>query len=377
MPVQVETMALRAKWEQTSRWLDELPKTTSGMVGVVVFLGAGLLIMRLPTWGFVMGLLGLLAMLCWLALSGQPVVKLTWPSEPLPAPEPLPTPTTTRKPDEAAQRALINEPLEMLELPGGEFWMGSPENEPGRRTNETRNRVRVSPFAMAKYLVTQKLYQEVMEQSPSYFKGESLPVEQVNWFDAVRFCNKLSERVGLRPCYRIVEPKQDQPADGEAAQAEAQPEVEWDQTADGYRLPTEAEWEYACRAKTETAYSFGDDPEQLGEYAWFEGNSESRTHEVETKTPNGWGLSDLHGNVWEWCWDWYAEYPVTSDNDNDKSVSLVCPIGPPSGDGRVLRGGSFANKPRYLRSANRSWDVPTNRNQRRGFRCVRRSARQP
>jgi sulfatase modifying factor 1 len=88
--------------------------------------------------------------------------------------------------------------------------------------DETRHRVRVSPFAMAKYPVTQKLYQEVMEQSPSHFKGESLPVETVSWFDAVRFCNKLSERVGLQPCYRIVEPKQgkDQPADGEAAEAQ-------------------------------------------------------------------------------------------------------------------------------------------------------------
>jgi formylglycine-generating enzyme required for sulfatase activity len=264
----------------------------------------------------------------------------------------------------------------MLELPGGEFWMGSPENESERYDDETRHRVRVSPFAMAKYLVTQKLYQEVMEQSPSYFKGESLPVERVSWFDAVRFCNKLSERVGLQPCYRIVEPKQgkDKPAD-EEAQAEAQPEVEWDQTADGYRLPTEAEWEYACRAGTATAYSFGDDAAQLGEYAWFKGNSENRTHEVGTKKPNGWGLSDLLGNVWEWCWDWYAEYPVTSDND--KSVSLVCPVGPPSGDWRVLRGGSFGGEPWSLRSANRNRREPTDQVRGRGFRCVRGSARQP
>ncbi len=236
----------------------------------------------------------------------------------------------------------LPEPLMMLELPSGEFWMGSPPSEPDRYDDETRHRVRVSAFAMAKYPVTQKLYQEVMEQSPSYFKGDSLPVETVSWFDAVRFCNKLSERVGLRPCYRVVEPAP-RKTEGEEAQAEAQPDVEWDQTANGYRLPTEAEWEYACRAGTETAYGFGDDPAQLGEYAWFEGNSESRTHEVGTKKANGWGLHDLHGNVWEWCWDWRGEYQVT--DDNDKSVSLVCPVGPPSGDWRVLRGGSFATGP--------------------------------
>jgi len=267
----------------------------------------------------------------------------------------------------------LPEPLTMIELPGGEFWMGSPESEPNRDDDETRHRVRVSPFAMAKYPVTQRLYQEVMEQSPSHYKGESLPVEQVSWFDAVRFCNKLSERVGLSPCYRVVEPAP-RKTEGEEAQAEAQPDVEWDQTADGYRLPTEAEWEYACRAGTETAYSFGDNVAQLGEYAWFEGNSKMRTHEVGTKKANGWGLHDLHGNVWEWCWDWYGEYQVT--DDNDKSVSLVCPIGPPSGVRRVLRGGSFADGPGNLRSAVRSWGRPVNRGRVRGFRCVRGSGRQ-
>ena len=299
-----------------------------------------------PTAGLITGGLTLGAAV-WLGLTGDPIA--------------LPV-------------ADLPEALEMIELPGGEFWMGSPETEPDRYRDETRHRVRVSPFAMAKVPVTQKLYQEVMEQSPSYFKGESLPVETVDWFDAVRFCNKLSERVGLRPCYRIVEPAPKK-TEGEEAQAEAQPDVEWDQTADGYRLPTEAEWEYACRAGTKTAYSFGDDAVPLGEYAWFDGNSENRTHEVGRKKPNGWGLSDLYGNVWEWCWDWYGEYQVSSDND--KSVSLVCPIGPPSGAGRVLRGGSFAYEPRFLRSADRYRVEPTIRYQDRGFRCVRGSGRQP
>jgi formylglycine-generating enzyme required for sulfatase activity len=190
--------------------------------------------------------------------------------------------------------------------------------------------------------------------------AEDRPVDSVSCFDAVRFCNRLSEKAGRKPCYRITEPE---------AGSDAAPQVEWDREADGYRLPTEAEWEYACRAGTETAYSFGDDAAQLGEYAWFEVNSERHTHEVGTKKPNGWGLHDLHGNVWEWCWDWYEDYQLTPDND--KSVSQVCPIGPPTGDRRVLRGGSFAFEPVELRSAARGWFLPEDRMQAWGFRCVR------
>ncbi len=325
-----------------------------------------------PQWGLG-GAVLLLGMACTLALTGDTV------ADPLPEPDqesiptPAPQPATTAFAGPAKSKA-VSEPLEMIELPGGEFWMGSPESEPERYRNEIRHRVRVSAFAMAKVPVTQKLYEEVMEQSPSYFKGEPLPVDTVSWFDAVKFCNRLSERVGLQPCYRFVEPKQgkDKSTDREAAQAEAQPEVEWDQSANGYRLPTEAEWECACRAGSETAYSFGDEPAQLGEYAWFDGNSEMRTHEVGTKKPNGWGLCDLHGNVWEWCWDWYGDYQVTNDN----SVRLVCPVGPPSGVGRVLRGGSFVDGPRSLRSAFRYRLVPVVRYRFLGFRCVRGSERQ-
>jgi len=331
-------------------WLDRQPDRVCWPLGLALGTIPPLGIMLVdPTAGLVTFGLTLGAAV-WLGLTGDPIA--------------LPV-------------ADLPEPLTMLELPGGEFWMGSPQSEPDRPDDETRHRVRVSPFAMAKYPVTQKLYQEVMEQSPSHFKGDSLPVEQLSWFDAVRFCNKLSDRVGLQPCYRIVEPQQGKgkPTDGEEAQAEAQPEVEWDQMANGYRLPTEAEWEYACRAGTETAYGFGDDPAQLGEYAWFNGNSKGRTHEVGMKKANGWDLHDLHGNVWEWCWDWYAAYQVT--DDNDKSVSLICPIGPLSGEGRVLRGGSFDGEPWFLRSALRDGGVPVFRNRGWGFRCVRGSERQP
>lgn len=363
-------MEIREKWQQTTSWLDELPKTTAGMAGVVVFLCAGLLILRLPTWGFVLGLLSLLAVLCWLALSGKPVVKLTWPSVPGQPPR-FVAAAPLGEPGKPSQL----EPLEMIELPGGEFWMGSPDSELGRSTDEIRHRVRVSGFAMARYPVTQRLFQEVMEQNPSNFKGELHPVERVSWFDAVRFCNKLSERDGLQLCYRIVEPKQDRAADGQAAQVEVLPEVEWNHTADGYRLPTEAEWEYGCRAGTETTYGFGNDEAQLGEYAWFEANSKGATQNVGTKKPNRWGLQDLHGNVFEWCWDWYAGYQVTSDNDN--SVSLTCPVGPPSGTERVLRGGSFNFVPWNLRSAGRFRFQPVFRSWFLGFRCVRGASREP
>jgi formylglycine-generating enzyme required for sulfatase activity len=354
---QVEAMDIRAKWEQTTRWLDELPQARAGMLGFFVFLGAGLLILRLPTWGFWIGLCSLLSLLSWLALSGKPVVKLTWPTE-----------------------AALVEPLEMIELPGGEFDMGSPATEKGRYDDEVLHRVRVSAFAMAKVQVTQKLYQEVMklDESPSEFKGPEMPVEKVSWFDAVRFCNKLSEQVGLRACYRIREPG---PEDGPEDKKDAQPEVEWDRTADGYRLPTEAEWEYACRAGTKTAYSFGDDPAQLGEYAWFGGNSEGHTHEVGTRKPNPWGLHDLHGNVREWCWDWYGDYKesgngMTNDKVTDDKSPIVNPIGSATGSVRVLRGGSYGDVPRNLRAANRDRYVPVNQLWLWGFRCVRGGLRQ-
>lgn len=364
-------MDLRARFEQTTGWLDELPPRWAGLAGFCVFLGAGLVVLRLPTWGFVGGLLALLLLLVWLALSGQPVVKLVFAPEADAASQvkesshaPVPShPVPPRK----------SELLEMVELPGGEFWMGSPENEKGRYDNEVRHRVRVSEFAMAKYPVTQGQYTEVMDENPSHFQepaedGErraGRPVEQVSWFDAVRFCNRLSEREGLTICYRIQEPREE---------TNAQPIVEWDRAADGYRLPTEAEWEYACRAGTETAYSFGNDAAPLDDHAWFSENSEDRTHTVGKKKPNGWGLHDLHGNVWEWCWDWYEGYRLT--NESDERFTWTDPAGPPSGNLRLLRGSSFSFEPGYLRAAYRNRLPPELQSRSIGFRCARGSVRQ-
>ena len=171
-------------------------------------------------------------------------------------------------------------------------------------------------------------------------------MENVSWNDAIAFCNKLSEREGLRPYYRF----------GAGEQS----------SGDGYRLPTEAEWEYACRAGSLTRYSFGDDTASLGGFAWFnEYLSKGSTHPVGQKQPNAFGLYDMHGNVSEWCWDggyeerYYANSPL-----ND-------PQGPSKAAGRVLRGGSWLNNPRYCRSALRYWYAPGLRGGDLGFRVAR------
>src|SRR5262249_42607127 len=154
----------------------------------------------------------------------------------------------------------------------------------------------------------------------------------VSWFDTIDFCNTLSAYVGLQPCYR-----------------RAGAHVEWENSADGYRLPTEAEWEYACRAGTTSAWFFGDDPAALEHYAWFADNSEYRVHPVGEKAANPWGLHDMIGNVWEWCWDWYDTYRTETVHDL---------TGSQDGTRRALRGGAAWFDSRNLRSAYRYRDVP-------------------
>jgi len=214
-------------------------------------------------------------------------------------------------------------------IPPGEFMMGSPESEHGRRDNETQHRVRITkPFYLSATEVTQSQYEDVMGKNPSHSKGANKPVEKVNWNDAVEFCEKLSKREG-----------------------------------EGFRLPTEAEWEYACRAGTPTAYSFGDDASKLGQYAWHRDNSGNTTHVVRLKLPNPWGLYDMHGNVYEWCQDWYEDY------GNEKVV--IDPTGPVSGGRRVLRGGAFLSSPRIVLAANRDFSLPGRRYRLSGFRLAR------
>ncbi len=245
--------------------------------------------------------------------------------------------------------------LEMVELPAGTFWMGSPESDDQAYSSEKpQHEVTVSNFAMSRYVVTRRLYREVMKETPSEWRQDQdddrLPANYVDWFEAVKFCNALSERQGLQPCYRI-EDKQ----------------VEWDREANGYRLPTEAEWEYAVRAGTTTRWFCEDKSDELQRCAWFDRNAGGRVHPVGELEPNPWGLYDLAGNVWEWCWDWYGAYSPDA---------VPNPVGPPAGDYRVLRGGAYWFVAGSLRSADRNWFEPGYRNVGIGFRCVRGSRRQ-
>ena len=211
--------------------------------------------------------------------------------------------------------------------------------------------VTVSAFYMGRYEVTQGEYEEIMGTNPSHFRGPNLPVEMVTWFDAIEYCNRLSIKEGLTPAYTIHEQDYERT-------------VTWNRNANGYRLPTEAEWEYACRAGTTTTYSWGDqwDDATAGQYAYYENNSGKGTQEVGTKQPNAFGLFDMHGNVWEWCWDWYDTiYPAGNQN----------PTGAPSGSRRVFRGGGWGSSVDNLHSAYRSRYNPYDRFGNLGFRVVR------
>jgi formylglycine-generating enzyme required for sulfatase activity len=317
-------------------------------------LTAGAAFGLLALWG---GLAGILV--CLLALAGA--VWLTWGAEPvletLPRPQPPAPPVSELKSElePEPEPEPFTEPLEMIELPGGTFLMGSPDTDDQAYASEKpQHKVTLSAFAMGRYAVTRGLYRAVMPETPSEWQqdqdDDSLPANYVDWFAAVRFCNALSERQGLQPCYQI---------QGK--------EVTWDQSANGYRLPTEAEWEYATRAGTTTRWFCGDEATDLSRYAWFSENAGGRMHPVGEKEPNPWGFYDLAGNVYEWCWDWYGGYPPEpADN----------PTGPPSGAARVLRGGADWSGARLLRSACRYRRVPEVRDLFIGFRCVRAPCRQ-
>ena len=194
-----------------------------------------------------------------------------------------------------------------------------------------------TPFYMGKFTVTQEQYQVFIGANPSQFKGKDIPVETVSWDDAQAFCKKLTE-----------------------------------QTKQTIRLPTEAEWEYACRAGTTTTYHSGDSEADLARAAWYNGNSKNTTHPVGQKEPNSFGLYDMHGNVWQWCqdqWDenYYSKSPAENPQGPDQSAGAV----------RLLRGGSWSNDPVYCRSAYRYWYAPINRSYGLGFRVVVPSFRTP
>ncbi len=212
---------------------------------------------------------------------------------------------------------------EMVLIAAGEFTMGDPSGV----ADETPHKVYVDSFYMDTRPVSQQFYETVMGMNPSKRKGADNPVERVQWTDAARFCNRCSELEGLTPCYDL---------DTWAC----------DFTANGYRLPTEAEWEYACRAGSQTKYFFGDDEAELSKYAWFKPHSKGQPRPVGQKRANPWGLYDMHGNVWEWCNDFYsATFYADSPRDNPK--------GPATGKKRVLRGGAWSSTADMCRAAAR------------------------
>jgi formylglycine-generating enzyme required for sulfatase activity len=193
------------------------------------------------------------------------------------------------------------------------------------------------PFLLGAYPVTQGQYQAIVGGTPSHFKGsDTLPVEQVSWLDAIAFCNKVSEREKRTPFYRI---------EGSNVTIVG---------GNGYRLPTEAEWEYACRAGSTTLYPFGDDAGNLSEYAWYSHSSGGQTHPVGEKRANAWGLYDMLGNVWEWCGDWYDDKYYASSPAAD-------PPGAPKASVRVIRGGGWIGNARHCRPADRHGSTPEDR----------------
>jgi formylglycine-generating enzyme required for sulfatase activity/tRNA A-37 threonylcarbamoyl transferase component Bud32 len=220
--------------------------------------------------------------------------------------------------------------MKLALIPAGEFMMGSPEGEEGRSNDEgPQHKVQITkPFFMGACEVTQAQYENIMGENSAHFKRADNPIESVSRENAVQFCERLSQKEEVQ-----------------------------------YRLPTEAEWEYACRAGSNTAYFFSNDDGSLAENAWYWMNSGRTTHPVGQKNPNAWGLYDMHGNVWEWCQDWYGENYYSSTTRSD-------PKGPLSGSHRVLRGGSWISTPMKARSAVRNRHDPAYRDVSYGFRVA-------
>ncbi len=250
-----------------------------------------------------------------------------------------PEPPVAAKPSETSppKKFTNSSGMEFLLIPAGSFTMGSSTDD---KNEKPPHDVKIpQSFYLQTTEVTQGQWRKVMGDNPSEFKqcGDDCPVESVSWEDAKRFIEKLNQGENTRD----------------------------------YRLPSEAEWEYACRAGTTTDFSFGDDPRKLGEYAWYDGNSNDKTHRVAAQKPNSWGLYDMHGNVWEWVEDDYHNSYSRAPADGRAWVDN------PRGSRRVVRGGSWSNVAQVCRSAFRGYGAPDYRLDNLGFRLSRSVALGP
>ena len=257
----------------------------------------------------------------------------------------------------------------MVQMPGGQFRMGSPEGDPDAYESEKpRHPVQLDGFWMAEMPVTQALWETVIGNNPSHFKGEQHPVETVSWFDAAVFCNALSKMTDRNPRY-LTPKSQPYGWDGHKWGLSNEGIVLHDSKTNGYRMPTEAEWEYAARSPAEEreAGSRSDDSyrysgsDLLDQVGWYAQNSGGETHEVGLLLPNAFGLYDMSGNVFEWCEDWLGNY-TAADQKN--------PRGPAEGVSRVVRGGDWGYDPRRCRPAYRFYGRPGTRDFHLGFRLA-------
>ncbi|MAA80352.1 MAG: hypothetical protein CL916_13945 [Deltaproteobacteria bacterium] len=264
---------------------------------------------------------------------------------------------------------ILKESQKMLEIPSGSFIMGALTHDESTEDNEYPRHevIFTKSILMSVYPCTQGLYESVMGNNPSSFTGTLKPVEQVSWCSAILFCNRLSTREGLEPPYEIPT---------ELDQALHQPmmtnrsniirklsnKVRWKKTANGYRLPTEAEWEYCARGGDSPLYAGSND---VDEVAWYRNNSTSQTHLVGQKDSNGYGIYDMSGNVWEWVWDSWRDNYGTSSSSIDPTYIHE------SNSLRVIRGGCWSNSAHHTRVSSRTWGVASNQRSFQGFRFSR------
>ncbi len=264
---------------------------------------------------------------------------------------------------------LVEASLSSVSVEAGSFLMGAlPEDELAHEREKPRHKVTLDhSLQCLAYPVTQGLYELLIHEASSSFKGASRPAEQLSWLDGVVFCNVLSRYQGLAEVYELPEGSEKALREQRVARESWSGKVNlyaekvtWNSEATGWRLPTEAEWEYLARAEAEELYAGGD---ELNDVGWSKENSGDETQAVGQKRPNSWGLYDMSGNVWEWCWDWWDE-PYSGEAEVD-------PTGPLYSLFRVYRGGSWVLPKDFARVSSRYYDYPSRRRDQQGLRLVR------